>query len=131
MKFNIGIGKNIAANYLKGIESVGGFLHFEEDSLVFKSHPFNIQRGTTCIKYSEIDHAESGKAPISEYLSVFTKEGVEHKFIVLHIDDIIAFINTMVQRQSNTPSAPQAADNSSAGSTPTDKDQKFKEDKKN
>ena len=47
-------GQSIMANYFRGIEAVGGKIHFYEDKLIFKSHVFNIQRGETEIKYSDI-----------------------------------------------------------------------------
>ena len=136
MEYGIGIGKKIGANYIKGIESVGGVLYFEEDGLTFKSHPFNIQRGTTHIKYSEIDYASRSKIPVPSFASVFSKEGKKHEFVLPFKvrDEFIDFINSMVQRQINTPpSTPptqQTTGNSSVISAPTDKAQKLKENKK-
>ena len=39
----------VAANLFRGKEAVGGHLHFEDQQMVFKSHAFNIQTGTTII----------------------------------------------------------------------------------
>ncbi len=88
------VGTKIAANYFRGSEAVGGKLFFDESGMTFKSHIFNIQRGETRIEYSQIQGAQRGKGIIPTSVSVFTKDGFEHKFVVYHRDDLIAFIES-------------------------------------
>lgn len=85
-------GKTIAANYFRGIESVGGKLHFDNTGIIFKSHAFNIQRGETRIEYEDIEKAE-----VKGFLtgmSVYTKDGTEHKFVVYFRKKVVAFLNS-------------------------------------
>ncbi len=88
------VGTKIAANYFRGKEAVGGKLFFDETGMTFKSHAFNIQTGETRIDYSQIQRAQRGKGIIPTSMSVFTKDGFEHKFVVYHRDDLIAFIES-------------------------------------
>ena len=47
-------GKNIPANYFKGIEAEGGKIYFDDEGLTFKSHSINMQTVETRILYSNI-----------------------------------------------------------------------------
>lgn len=85
----------IPANYFRSIESVGGKLYFDEFGITFRSHFFNIQTGDTRINYAMIDSAERGRGFAPNKMSVFTKDGFEHKFIVSNRDDIIEFLEYM------------------------------------
>lgn len=82
------------ANYYRGAEAVGGRLYFDETGMTFKSHAFNIQTGTTRIEYCDIQRVakrnELGFVPTG--MSVFTKSGFEHKFVIYHRKDVIAFL---------------------------------------
>ena len=76
-------GQKIMANYFRGIEAVGGKIYFYEDKLIFKSHVFNIQRGETEIKYSDISEIQKRNTPFIELndISIITKNGFNLKFI--------------------------------------------------
>lgn len=86
-------GETIAANYFRGKESVGGKLSFDETGMTFKSHAFNIQRGETRIEYAEIDRAAT-RGIIPTNISVFTKDGFEHKFVVYHRKEVVAYLES-------------------------------------
>ncbi len=87
-------GKSVAANYYRGIEAVGGKLFFDNTGMTFKSHAFNIQVGESRIEYRDIAKAEV-KGAING-MSVYTKDGVEHKFVVWHRKDLVEYINCKV-----------------------------------
>jgi len=87
-------GKSIAANYYRGIEAVGGKLFFDDIGITFKSHALNIQTGESRIEYKDM-----AKAEVKGFLtgmSVYTKDGIEHKFVVYHRKDIVKFLNSKV-----------------------------------
>lgn len=89
------IGSSILANYFRGMEAVGGKLYFYEDGMVFKSHALNIQTGETMIPYNQI--VRIGKRNtlgiVPNGMSVFTREGIEHKFVINHRKNVIGFLN--------------------------------------
>lgn len=85
-------GQTILANYYRGIEAVGGRLTFDEFGMIFRSHAINIQTGDTRIEYRDIQKAQ--KRGFLTGMSVFTKDGTEHKFVVYHRNDVIEFINS-------------------------------------
>ena len=84
----------ILANYFRGAEAVGGTLSFDETGMTFSSHALNIQTGATRIEYSEIDCAKIVKKLIPSFMSVFTKDGTEHVFVVYHRKKIIEFLES-------------------------------------
>lgn len=87
-------GESISANYYRGNESVGGKLFFDETGITFKSHSLNVQTGETRIEYKDISKAEA-KGFLTG-MSIYTKDGVEHKFVVFHRKNIIEFLNSKV-----------------------------------
>ena len=87
-------GKSVLANYYRGIEAVGGKLFFDDLGMTFRSHALNIQTGETRIEYADIQKAEKRGALTG--ISVFTKDGFEHKFVVYHRKDVVAFLNGKV-----------------------------------
>lgn len=90
------IGKSIAANYFRGPEAVGGKITFEEKGLTFKSHAFNIQRGETRIGYDQISSIEKRNTLglVPNGISVFTKDGMEHKFVINGRKNVIEFLKS-------------------------------------
>lgn len=87
-------GQSIAANYYRGKEAVGCKLFFDDTGITFKSHAFNIQKGETRIEYKDI-----AKAEVKGFLtgmSVYTKDYVEHKFVVNQRKDVVEFLNSKV-----------------------------------
>lgn len=86
-------GTSILANYYRGIEAVGGKLYFDETGMTFKSHAINIQTGETRIEYRDM-HKAAKRGIIPTGMSVFTKDGFEHKFVVYHRKDVIAFLES-------------------------------------
>ena len=87
-------GKSIAANYFRGVEAVGGKLIFDDAGITFKSHALNIQRGESRIEYK--DMLEAKVKGFLTGMSVYTKDGLEHKFVVYHRKDVVEFLNSKV-----------------------------------
>lgn len=90
------IGKKIAANYFRGLEAVGGNIRFDEEGLTFHSHALNIQRGETRIEYADI--MDLGKRNslgiIPNRISIFTKDGFEHRFVINNRNDVLEFLQS-------------------------------------
>ena len=84
----------VAANLFRGPEAVGGKLHFEETQLVFRSHAFNIQTGTTTIPYTDIVNVQpvNNLGFIPNGMLVTTKDGHKYKFVVWKRKELIAFL---------------------------------------
>ena len=83
-------GQTIPANYYRGLEAVGGKLSFDDTGMTFHSHAFNIQTGEARIEYKDIDRAQT-RGLLTE-ISVFTKDGQDHRFVVYHRNDVIAYL---------------------------------------
>jgi hypothetical protein len=87
-------GKSISASYYRGFESVGGKLFFDDTCITFKSHALNTQADEKRIEYKDIE-----KAKVKGFLtgmSVYTKVGVEHKFVIYHRKAVVEFLNSKV-----------------------------------
>ena len=86
----------VAANLFRGMEAVGGELHFEEEKMVFNSHSLNIQTGSTTILYSDIQSVGNfntlGVFPNGMYIK--NKDGQEFKFVVWNRKELISFIKS-------------------------------------
>jgi hypothetical protein len=77
------------ANLQRGIETVGGHLYLTTQRLVFESHAFNVQTGTTALALDEIGSIELcwtkflGLIPlVPNSLAVTTVSGTEHRFVL-------------------------------------------------
>jgi hypothetical protein len=77
------------ANLQRGIETVGGRLWLTTERLVFESHGFNVQTGTTVIDREEISSAEPcwtrflGLIPLApNSLAVTLRDGTTHRFVL-------------------------------------------------
>lgn len=88
-------GKHIAANYFRGVEAVGGKIYFDETGLTFKSHAINIQTGETRIEYEKISEVvkRNTLGIVPNGISIFTKDGFEHKFVINNRSKVIDFLN--------------------------------------
>lgn len=86
-------GKTIPANYYRGLEAVGGKLAFDDRGMTFRSHALNIQTGETRIEYKDILNAQT-RGLLTE-ISVYTKDGAEHRFVVYHRKDVVAFLESV------------------------------------
>ena len=82
-----------AANLQRGIETVGGKLRLTNQRLVFETHAFNVQRGTTEIELSDIASSQPcwtrflGLIPLApNSLAVLTKDGKEYRFVLFKRD---------------------------------------------
>lgn len=86
--------KIILANYFRGSEAVGGKIYFDNIGLTFKSHNFNIQKGEIRIDYSQIQSVNKRNTLgiVPNGISIFTKDGIEHKFVVYNREKIIEFL---------------------------------------
>ncbi|MDF1799966.1 MAG: GRAM domain-containing protein [Planctomycetota bacterium] len=71
-------------NKWRGIESVGGRLHLTSMRLIFEAHPFNFQRGTTCIALDQIVQVQPCRTLglLPNGLLVRCHDGRTHRFIV-------------------------------------------------
>ena len=87
-------GRAISANYYRGIEAVGGILIFDATGITFRAHALNIQTGESRIEYRDILRAEA--RGFLTGMSVYTKDGVRHKFVVFHRKSVIEFLNSKV-----------------------------------
>ena len=96
-------GQKIMANYFRGIEAVGGKIYFYEDKLIFKSHVFNIQRGETEIKYSDIYEIQKRNTSfiVPNGISIITKDGFKHKFVLNGRNKVIEFLNSKIGWEIN------------------------------
>ncbi|MDE5748276.1 MAG: hypothetical protein K2I21_11960 [Acetatifactor sp.] len=90
----------IAANYFRGAEAVGGHIFFDESGMTFKSHIFNIQTGETRIAYRDIVKVSKGKGIIPTGISVFDRNGFEHKFIIYHRKQVIQFLQSRMHQRT-------------------------------
>ena len=86
-------GQTIGANYYRGLEAVGGVLSFDEAGMTFRSHALNIQTGDTRIEYKDIERAQT-RGMLTE-ISVHTKDGQDHRFVVFHRNDVVAFLESV------------------------------------
>jgi hypothetical protein len=90
------IGNDISANYFRGIEAVGGKIHFDKTGLIFRSHAFNIQSGETRIEYSQITKItrRNTLGIVPNGISIFTKDNFEHKFVINNRNSVIEFLQS-------------------------------------
>lgn len=92
-------GKKIFANCIRGFEAVGGKLHFDETGMSFHSHSFNIQKGDTRIEYHDIIRLKKRNTLglVPNGISVITRDGIEHKFVIYHRTSVIAYLTSKMQ----------------------------------
>lgn len=86
---------NVSANLKKGIETVGGKLKVTEGELIFTPHKMNIQSAPVTINFEEIKKVEkrNNLFIVPNGVSVYVKDGTEHKFVVNKRDKIIDYLN--------------------------------------
>lgn len=86
---------DVLANLFRGIEAVGGKLMITDRRLIFKSHTFNIQTGTTEILIEEITEVKKRNTLkiVPNGISVITKNGVEYNFVLWNRRKIFDFLN--------------------------------------
>lgn len=94
--------KDGKANLQRGIETVGGQLTLTDRRLVFESHAFNVQTGTTVVPLGDIAKLDLvwtrflGLVPIApNSLAVTTTAGVEHRFVLFGRDQWKAAIERL------------------------------------
>jgi DnaJ-class molecular chaperone len=87
-------GFDVAANLFRGIESVGGRLFLTPDTLLFKSHRFNLQTGETEIPMSDVREVtlKNTLGVVPNGLLVLTKDGKKYRFVVSGRQRIMEFI---------------------------------------
>jgi hypothetical protein len=80
--------KDSAANLQRGIETVGGWLYLTNHRVVFESHAFNIQTGTTIVPLASITGARECWTKFLNLIPLFpnsfavaTKEGSVFRFV--------------------------------------------------
>lgn len=64
--------------------------------MIFKSHALNIQTGEQVIAYAHIFKIAKRNTLgiVPNGISVFTEDGIEHKFVINNRDDVIEFLNS-------------------------------------
>lgn len=89
------IGTSINANLFRGIEAVGGKIHFDDNSLIFESHKLNMQKGKTEIKYKDIGSISKRNTLgiVPNGIKIVLKNGIEYGFVVNNRKKIIEFLN--------------------------------------
>jgi len=103
MKAQLDAGETIVkvgiANHQRGAESVGGKLYLTTQRLVFESHDFNIQTGSTVIDLRDVARVEPAWTKflnliplMPNSIKVITKAGQEHSFVVFGRDKWIRTI---------------------------------------
>jgi len=89
---------DVAANMIKGFESIGGRLTITEKEVIFKSHKLNIQKGTVTIAMSDI--LDVGKRNtlflVPNGLKIGVKSGEEYKFVVNQRTKLINYLNDQI-----------------------------------
>lgn len=93
----------IAANLFRGIESVGGKLHFNENEMVFESHAINIQTGQTVIPYCEIKSVNTRNTLglVPNGMLVTLNDGQDFKFVLWNRREVMDFIKEKAACQNN------------------------------
>ena len=91
---------DIAANMIKGFESVGGRLTITDKEVIFKSHKLNIQKGTVTI--AMLDILQVGKRNtlflVPNGVKIGVKSGEEYKFVVNHRSKLIDYLNDQIAK---------------------------------
>lgn len=77
------------ANLQRGLETVGGRIFLTDRRLIFESHRFNVQTGSTVLQRADITGAEPcwtkflGLLPLfPNSMLVRTRDGGEYRFVV-------------------------------------------------
>lgn len=88
----------VAANLFRGAEAVGGKLTITDRRMLFHSHAFNLQTGSTEIVIENIQEVKKRNTwgIVPNGLSVRTKDGKEYKFVVWNRKKLIGFINQRI-----------------------------------
>jgi GRAM domain-containing protein len=88
--------KESRANLQRGLESVGGHLYLTNRRLIFESHKFNVQRGTSEIPLSDITDVRKawtkflGVLPLApRSIAVTTTSGQQHRIVCNKRDEWI------------------------------------------
>lgn len=86
------------ANLFRGMEGVGGKLFLTSEKVIFVSHKFNIQKGQTNIKYSDIIDIEPRKTAklIDNGIRITTKDPMQFDFVVNDRDQWVELIRKKV-----------------------------------
>jgi hypothetical protein len=92
--------KDGGANLQRGLETVGGRLYLTSQRLVFESHAFNIQTGSTIIPLASITGARKCWTRLLNLIPLFpnsiavsTTEGKEYRFVTFGREAWIAAID--------------------------------------
>jgi hypothetical protein len=93
MKTQLREGENLiksgGANLHRGIEAVGGKLHFTNQRLVFESHGFNIQTGAVVVELGDIQSLQQTRTKLFGAIPMFknallvtSRSGHEQRYTV-------------------------------------------------
>lgn len=91
---------DVGANLLRGWEGVGGRLKITSRRVIFRAHPFNIQRAPAEILLSDI--AEVSKrysgGLVPNGMLIRTRAGVDYKFVVWNRGRLIRIIESRIHK---------------------------------
>jgi hypothetical protein len=92
---------DIAANFFRGIEAVGGRLKITGEKLKFEPHKLNIQTAILEIQLNEILIAEKRNTLflVPNGMKVKLKSGKEYKFVLWNRGKVIDYINKKTGNQ--------------------------------
>jgi len=88
----------VPANYLKGLEGIGGSLFLKDDEIYFQPHKFNIHKSELHIAFKEIRAVETHKTLgiIDNQFIVYTKDDKQYKFIAYYPKRIAEYIRSNI-----------------------------------
>lgn len=91
---------NVAANLMRGVESVGGKLKLTPHEIVFTPNKVNVQSAPLTIPMNEIKHIEKRNTVfvVPNGLRLDMKNGEEHKFVVNNRRKLIDLITEHMNR---------------------------------
>ena len=103
-KFNEKPIRDSAANLQRGLETVGGWLYLTDQRLLFESHGFNIQIGSTEIPLGQIEATRLVWTKFLGFLPIFPNSlavavgDKEYSFVVSKREQWASAIDTEVSR---------------------------------
>lgn len=88
---------DVAANFFRGMEAVGGRMKITSRRILFEAHIFNIQREPAEILLEDISEIRkiSTLGIVPNGLLIRTKTGIEYRFVVWKRKHLIALIRRL------------------------------------
>ena len=91
---------DVAANLIRGIESVGGRLKITSRRVVFQAHAINLQKMPAEVLLCDIMHVgkRNTLGMVPNGMLIRTKAGVEYKFVVWGRERLIGIIESRIRK---------------------------------